>query len=356
LSTGESAPKKESDINTSEQSITSKETESNLETSSSGGGGGSGGAREDLLMMDIDDLIDLTWGSGFDVKIAFSGWPEYLALGLPSSAMLFTEWASYEATAIIAGLINVNALATHSILATTASMTFMPILGFGVAVMIRIGNRLGERNPVGAQFTFRVSLFVWALYAAWNVIFLLAVSPVWGKVFTDDKDVDEYVKRILWVLALYGVFDSGQCLLSFVFRAIGRAGLAACANVSGYIVVGLPLAYAVGISANYGVLGIWLAYFIAVTIVFLLLAGLLYRIDWKSESDAAYKRSSVNKDVVVGADSAPSSSGGDTGGDASQGTTQVSSVTIETGNNNRSNDISGSEWLNEGSVVAEVKL
>lgn len=356
LSTGESAPKKESGTNSSEQSATNKENESNLETSSSGESGG-GAAREDLLMMDIDDLIDLTWGSGFDVKIAFSGWPEYLALGLPSSAMLFTEWASYEATAIIAGLINVNALATHSILATTASMTFMPILGFGVAVMIRIGNRLGERNPVGAQFTFRVSLFVWALYAAWNVIFLLAVSPVWGKVFTDDKDVDEYVKRILWVLALYGVFDSGQCLLSFVFRAIGRAGLAACANVSGYIVVGLPLAYAVGISANFGVLGIWLSYFIAVTIVFLLLAGLLYRIDWKSESDAAYKRSAVNKDVVgEGADSAPSSSGGDTTQGTTKGTTQVTSVTIETGISNSNNDSSGSEWLNEGSVVAEVKV
>jgi len=360
LSTGEKATiKKDSVKNITEQDLTNIENNDNndinvlaAKATAAASTSTSTVIEKTEELMDFDDLIDLTWGSGFDLKIAFSGWPEYLSLGLPSSAMLFTEWASYEATAIIAGLIDVNALATHSILATTASMTFMPILGFGVAVMIRIGNRLGERNPEGARFTFQVSLFVWALYAAWNVIFLLCVSPVWGKVFTDDKDVDEYVTRILWVLALYGIFDSGQCLLSFVFRAIGRAGLAACANVSGYIVVGLPLAYAVGISAKYGVLGIWLAYFIAVTIVFILLAGLLYRIDWKYESDEAYKRSAVTKDIV----SAENTSSIESGVDGSSASAQVNSadptrVAIKIENNNP-----GSEWLNEGSVVSQVKL
>jgi Na+-driven multidrug efflux pump len=360
LSTGEKATiKKESVKNITEQDVTNIENNDNndinvlaAKATAAASTSTSTVIEKTEELMDFDDLIDLTWGSGFDLKIAFSGWPEYLSLGLPSSAMLFTEWASYEATAIIAGLIDVNALATHSILATTASMTFMPILGFGVAVMIRIGNRLGERNPEGARFTFQVSLFVWALYAAWNVIFLLCVSPVWGKVFTDDKDVDEYVTRILWVLALYGIFDSGQCLLSFVFRAIGRAGLAACANVSGYIVVGLPLAYAVGISAKYGVLGIWLAYFIAVTIVFLLLAGLLYRIDWKYESDEAYKRSAVTKDIV----SAENTSSIESSVDGSSASAQVNSadptrVAIKIENNNP-----GSEWLNEGSVASQVKL
>lgn len=360
LSTGEKASiKKESVKNIAEQDVTNIENNDNndinvlaAKATAAASTSTSTVIEKTEELMDFDDLIDLTWGSGFDLKIAFSGWPEYLSLGLPSSAMLFTEWASYEATAIIAGLIDVNALATHSILATTASMTFMPILGFGVAVMIRIGNRLGERNPEGARFTFQVSLFVWALYAAWNVIFLLCVSPVWGKVFTDDKDVDEYVTRILWVLALYGIFDSGQCLLSFVFRAIGRAGLAACANVSGYIVVGLPLAYAVGISAKSGVLGIWLAYFIAVTIVFLLLAGLLYRIDWKYESDEAYKRSAVTKDIV----SAETASSIESSVDGSSASAQVNSadptrVAIKIENNNP-----GSEWLNEGSVASQVKL
>jgi MATE family multidrug resistance protein len=238
---------------------------------------------------DIDDVIDATW-TGFSPGIALSGWGEYLSLGLPSAAMLFFEWASYEATAVIAGLMSVNSLATHSILATTASMAFMPILGFGVATMMRIGNRLGERKPAEAQRAFRVGMCVWVVYACLNATFLCSIAPVWGRVFTDDAAVDAHVQRILWILAVYGVFDTGQCILSFVFRAVGRPGLAAVANGTGYMVVGLPLAYSIGVIAKLNVIGLWVGYSIAVTLVFCLLSIVLSRLNWADEAERAYKR------------------------------------------------------------------
>ena len=245
-----------------------------------------------LLPMDFDDVLDATT-SEFSMTMALSGWTEYLQLGLPSAAMLFAEWASYEVTAVIAGLISVNALATHSVLATTASLAFMPILGFGVATMIRIGNRLGERRPEEAKLSLRVALVVWLCYAALNAAFLLSVAPVWGRVFTEDAAVDAHVQRILWVLALYGIFDTGQCVLCFVFRALGRPGLAAAANLTGYAGVGLPLAYVFGVTLGGSVLGMWLGYAVAVTVVFVLLALTLRCMDWKLESEVAFKRATA---------------------------------------------------------------
>jgi len=244
------------------------------------------------LPTDIDDVLDATLAD-FSLAIALSGWREYLQLGLPSAAMLFFEWASYEVTAVIAGLISINALATHSILATTASLAFMPILGIGVATMIRIGNRLGERRPEEAKRTFRVAMAVWLVYAALNATFLLSVAPVWGRVFTDDAGVDAHVTRIIWVLAMYGVFDLGQCILCFVFRGLGRPGMAAVANGTGYVCVGLPLAYIFGISLNGGVLGMWLGYAVAVTFVFVLLGLLLRCMDFAKESEVAYARATA---------------------------------------------------------------
>ena len=244
------------------------------------------------LPTDIDDVLDATL-SEFSFAIAFSGWSEYLALGMPSAAMLFFEWASYEVTAVIAGLMSINALATHSILATTASLAFMPILGIGVATMIRIGNRLGERRPEEAKRTFRVAMVVWLVYAALNAAFLLSVSSVWGRVFTDDAGVDAHVTRIIGVLALYGVFDLGQCILCFVFRGLGRPGMAAIANGTGYVCVGLPLAYVFGITLNGSVLGMWLGYAVAVTFVFVLLSLLLRCMDFAKESEVAFARATA---------------------------------------------------------------
>ena len=58
----------------------------------------------------VDDLIDATTSRGDDptqpalsLRSAFSGWPEFLALGVPGVAMLFIEWASYEFASLIAG-------------------------------------------------------------------------------------------------------------------------------------------------------------------------------------------------------------------------------------------------------------
>ena len=242
--------------------------------------------------LDFDDVLDLTLPN-FSAHIAFSGWREYLALGLPSAAALFSEWASYEATSIIAGLISVDSLATHSILATTASLSFMTILGIGVAVLVRIGNHIGGRRVQEAKIAYHVAMWLWLLYAALNAAVLLLVAPVWGRVFTDDAIVDARVTSILWVLAAYGVFDTGQCILSFVFRALGRPGLAAGANVLGYMVVGLPLGYTFAIVLKLDVLGIWVAYMAAVTLVFFLLLAMLQRIDWQKESELAFARASA---------------------------------------------------------------
>jgi Na+-driven multidrug efflux pump len=242
------------------------------------------------LPTDMDDILDATL-QDFSFAVALSGWREYLALGMPSALMLFFEWASYEVTAVIAGLISINALATHAILSTTAGLAFMPMLGFGVATMIRIGNLLGARQPAEAKLSFRVALVVWMVYAGLNAAFLLLVAPVWGRVFTDDVDVDAYVTRIIWVLALYGIFDTGQCVLCFAFRGLGRPGLAAVANGLGYVVIGLPLAYTFGITLGGGVQGLWLGYAVAVTCVFTLLSLLLRCISFEKEAEAAYKRS-----------------------------------------------------------------
>jgi len=242
------------------------------------------------LPTDIDDVLDATL-TDFSLNVALSGWREYLALGMPSAAMLFFEWASYEVTAIIAGLISINALATHAILSTTAGLAFMPMLGFGVALMIRIGNLLGARKPAEAKLSFRVALTVWMVYAGLNAAFLLSVSSVWGRVFTDDPDVDAYVTRILWVLALYGIFDTGQCVLCFAFRGLGRPGLAAVANGLGYVLIGLPLAYTFGITLGGGVQGLWLGYAVAVTSVFTLLGLLLRCVSFEKESEKAFERS-----------------------------------------------------------------
>lgn len=245
--------------------------------------------------MGIDDLIDVSLSDGFSVKAAFTGWGEFLRLGSASACMLVVEWGSYEASSIIAGLCSTVILAAHTVVATTASLSFMPVLGVGIAAGMRVGRAMG-RGPEGvaaAKLTRRVLIIAAILYATLNACFILAVRAFWAHLFTDDTAVVSLVSSWLWILAIYTMADSLQCVFSGVLRGVGRPSIAATANVGAYIVVALPVGYVLAIKAGLGLPGIWMAFVMGVTLASIFLSAALGKLDWKKESIKAHTRATA---------------------------------------------------------------
>jgi len=203
--------------------------------------------------------------------------------------------------AIIAGLVSTTTLAAHTVIALTAALCFMPILGFGVAVGIRVGQLMGGRAPVQARVAYRAVLLCTVAYAIANAVLVTAVRGVWGSVFTDDSAVDGLVSQWLWMLSLYTAFDSLQCVASGVLRGLGRPGIGAVANVISWMCVGLPAAYALCVPAGWGLAGIWAGFTAAVTLVWLIDALALARIDWGRESEVAWARAGGDAALAGGA-------------------------------------------------------
>jgi Na+-driven multidrug efflux pump len=251
--------------------------------------GGEDSEAERAFEGDIDELLDATW-TGIDLPGALRSWPEYLQLGLPSAAMLFSEWASYEATSLIAGFISTGTLAAHTIIATTASLSFMPALGIGVAVAIRVGRAMGDNSPADGQIAYRAALFCGALYVTINGALILTCGALWASFFTHDETVVSAVARSIWLLALYTVFDSAQCLCSGVLRGLGRPLHAAAANILSYVVVGLGGAWLFAVTWGVGLSGIWIAYTLAVVMATGLMGLVLARLDWAAIAEEAQKR------------------------------------------------------------------
>lgn len=248
-------------------------------------------------LLDVDALM-----SSMIVPLArehaLSGWGEFFSLGFPSALMLVVEWGSFEAAAIIAGHVDIPTLAAHTIVAATASLSFMPILGISVAASIRVGQRMGDRKPDEARLTYRVVNVAGAAFVLLNAAFILAVRGFWSRIFTsDDPAVEALISRFLPLLALYTAFDAGQCLCSGALRGVGRPSIAAGANVVSYIVIGLPLAYVLAINEGWGLPGIWAGLTVAVAVAFALLYGALRTLDWAKESEKAHARATA--DVVA---------------------------------------------------------
>lgn len=238
----------------------------------------------------IDDVIDATW-SEFSWRAAFSGWGEFISLGFPSACSLFVEWGAFEAQSIIAGWVGTKALAAHSVMANTVGLSFMPALSIAVASSVRIGQALGDLRPSSAQRTSLVSVGIGLVYVVLNAVFIFSVRGVWGSVYSDDSDVINIVGALLPILALYSAFDGLQCVVGGTLRGIGRPGLAAGANVVAYILLALPIAYALAIHRGIGLVGVWAGNCIGVATGYIALFSITLRcINWQREAETAHAR------------------------------------------------------------------
>jgi len=251
------------------------------------GAGAVAGAVDELDRLSA--LIDSTW-TGLDVRGALSGWGEYLALGLPSAAMLFSEWASYEATSVVAGLVSTRTLAAHTVVSSAASISFMPFLGLGVAAGIRVGQQVGDRSVAGARLTYRVVMLLGVLVAAANATAVVAGARAWGRTFTEDAGVVADVAGAMPVLAPYIFFDGAQCLTSSVLRGLGQPTVAAVVNIFSYLAVGLGGGYYLAVAAGWGLRGIWAAYVVAVFVAWAGMTLALARLDWTRIAADAHER------------------------------------------------------------------
>lgn len=254
------------------------------------------GMQEEEGIADVDDRIDATWVA-ISPPAAFSGWFEFLSLGLPSAVMLMCEWGSYEAVSIFAGMISTITLASHTVIAMTAGLSFMPALGMSVAASVRMGQQMGERKAAAAAFTYRIVVGATLAYTIINALFILCVHTVWARVFTDDDEVEALISKWLWLLSAYTLFDALQCVCCGALRGLGRPSLAACGNIVAYLVCGLPLCYAFGMYAGMGLPGLWLGFCIAVTVAFVVLNVALLCINWEKEAEKAYARATA--DVIA---------------------------------------------------------
>lgn len=261
---------------------------------------------------DLDDVLDAVFSLPLRATHFLSGWREYLMLGLPSALLLVTEWGSFEVGALIAGLLSTNSLAAHTVCASTAALSFMPPLGLSVACGIRIGQLCGEVDARRAKLAYAAAWTLDTAFVVGNAVFIFAVGPVWAWVFTDDADVVALTSSTIWMLALYSMFDSWQCVAAGGLRGLGLPGYGAGANVIGWVSVGLPLAYVFAIVLGWGLQGIWVGFTTAVAVTFALMTLTLARSDWHAIAVAS--RARALQDVAkppadAGADAAAISGG-----------------------------------------------
>jgi MATE family multidrug resistance protein len=200
-----------------------------------------------------------------------------LRLGLPVGLQLGLETCAFSCSTLMAGWLGRASLAGHQIVLNLASLSFMVPLGISQGAATRVGNLIGADDREGMRRAVRAALLSSVLVMSGSALAFLLLRFELPGLYSEDAEVIAIAAQILPLAAAFQLFDGLQVVAGGLLRGMGRPDAAALANLLGYYVVALPLAYVVGFAYQRGLTGIWLALAVGLMVVSLALLGWVRR-------------------------------------------------------------------------------
>jgi MATE family multidrug resistance protein len=191
------------------------------------------------------------------VRIEIARMRRLLSLGFPAASQVTLEVGVFAAATALAGKLAPASLAAHQIAINIIAFTFMVPLGVASAGAVRVGQAVGRRDGAGAVRSGWTALLFGTLFMSCAaVVFLLAPRALIGA-FTPDAAVIQTGVSLLFVGALFQLFDGVQGVATGVLRGLGDTGTPMLWNLAAHWFIGLPVGYALCFVAGYGVIGLW---------------------------------------------------------------------------------------------------
>ncbi|MGM9823229.1 MAG: MATE family efflux transporter [Muribaculaceae bacterium] len=191
---------------------------------------------------------------------------------LPISLQIGMETGIFTAASVFAGRLGTNTLAAVQVLTTIGQLGFMVYYSLGAAASIKIANYLGVNDTLRIRQVAHAGYMITLASAVVASMAFYFGGEFLAGLFTNDAAVVALVSSQIGLLILYQFGDATQIAFSNGLRGIAHVKpIMGIAFVS-YIVVGIPVMYALCFPFGFDISGIYLAHTIS-----LLTAGLWFR-------------------------------------------------------------------------------
>lgn len=182
---------------------------------------------------------------------------QLLRLGLPAAGQMGLEIGVFGVVAMLVGRLSALALASNQIALVTVSTTYMLPLGISSAAAVRVGNRLGRSEALGAAQSGWTAVGMGAAVMSACAVALLT-APQWiARLLTSDAGVIAAGATLLRIAAFFQLFDGLQVVATGALRGAGDTRTPMLCHFGGYWLVGLPLGAALCFRRGLGAAGLW---------------------------------------------------------------------------------------------------
>ncbi|HUI44089.1 MAG TPA: MATE family efflux transporter [Terriglobia bacterium] len=190
-----------------------------------------------------------------------------LRLGLPAALQITLEVGVFAAATALIARLDVASLAAHQIAMNAATFTYMVPLGIASAAAVRVGQALGRGDPRAASRSGWAAIALGAGFMSGGAILFLLAPHAIARAFTPDVSVIRIGVSLLFVVALFQLFDGVQTVATGALRGAGDTRTPMMCHLCGYWLLGLPLGYFLGFHERLGAVGLWLGLCAALIVI-----------------------------------------------------------------------------------------
>lgn len=179
-------------------------------------------------------------------------------LGLPVAGLLILEAGFFNAIALMMGSLGQTALAAHNVVMNYVTLIFMIPVGLANALMVRVGQAMGESGVAEARFRGLVGIGVASGAMVVSALVIVMFPQAIIGLYTADPSVAATAAVLLVCAALFQLSDGIQITSAGALRGLQDTNVPMFISGGAYWLVGVPASWWLGMYLERGPLGLWL--------------------------------------------------------------------------------------------------
>jgi multidrug resistance protein, MATE family len=202
-------------------------------------------------------------------------------IGAPAGAQIALEVGFFSFAAVMMGWFGATELGTHQVTINIAATTFMVALGVSLAGSVRVGQQIGARDTAGVRRVVTITyLFATVTMGLFAVLFLTIPEALLG-LYTRDPAVVQLGASLLFMAALFQVFDGAQVAGFSVLRGAADTRVPMLIAAVAYWGIGAPTGYLLGFHSPMGPVGVWAGMVVGLAVATLMLGLRVWVVHWR---------------------------------------------------------------------------
>ncbi len=214
----------------------------------------------------------------------FEYYKSLIKIGIPISCAIMVEFVAFNSIAIIMGRVSGVYAAAQNLVCTLTTISFMVPLAISNAIAVKVGFANGANNIKDLKKYSFVGIVMSVGFMMCSAFIFATLPDFLVRLFTQDNLLIGISIPILYIMAVFQIFDGLQVALSGIFKGIKRTGIVLLSNFVAYWLISIPLGCTLAFKYHLNLRGFWFGLMTAAVILCVIMSVMLLKSIKKMET------------------------------------------------------------------------